>query len=936
MFSKIKNYFRKTKITKRALPILVIFVISLSLFLFNSQAAQAGGISSFFSTLSADQLAAWLIALILIALLAPLGACVLVLTFLLIWVSSYNSFTTTGAVTTGWVVVRDVSNMFFIVVLLIIAIATILGVETYQWKKMLPRLLIMAVLINFSKVIAGILIDFAQVVMMTFVNAFKTGGTGSFVNFIGIDKLLSFNSGSITGTKVDYSVVAVSALLAFVRLIIAGVVIVVMLVVLVMRIVMIWILVVLSPLAFILSTFPAGQKYASQWWEMFGKYLVVGPVLAFFLWLSLATMNGGKTHIIDKSSIPNGEEPPTIGASQGGDWDTAISFIVSIGLLIGGLMITQKMGVAGSELAGSAVQKLQRAGTAPIRGMGTAMNYGLEKASKYSGVELRPQKWAEGFREFRAASRIKTDARVAAKAAQRMEAGKPMRAFMGAPRDAFEKLTTLSGWRAVGNIPRGGGKELQQMFKASQDRRGEIARLELGRISPMDAAKLYSDARKSQPNQEKNRLEKERDRLEPKEQLESRQAELTRRQTELMSGEKPVLAADIPAGLKFDDQTIAKRAEEIRAARQEKDKESDDKILKQAGLDQAPSEIKKRYLDNHDRLAATKDLEEKRITEMASSPKLSNIPLEGRLENARFILTNQSISDRAAELQGKVTPKARSELLEELKLVDRSPEDQQRGLAEHFRQEATKQLSEETTVKQRAIEIEQKIRPAERENILKEAGKDKESPEEQQRFVVDYSLKQARVELAVEAKTKQQSPEDRRKVLEDLGKGKASPEEQNQVLNNYFRETLVQETIKQAAPETKQKLEAVNEELGTVRFDISKREQLEKRIEEQAKIIARLETEEQANKDNPQFWDNKQYVADIKKSVKDLQESLRLGPRNVRQILDELRKRRAQSEDRKEISDSEYRSYLFQLVQDKKIYLNKNQIDEYFKPSKPT
>jgi hypothetical protein len=38
---------------------------------------------------------------------------------------------------------------------------------------------------------------------------------------------------------------------------------------LVMRIVMIWIYVVLSPLAYLLASFPGGQQYSSRWWKDF-------------------------------------------------------------------------------------------------------------------------------------------------------------------------------------------------------------------------------------------------------------------------------------------------------------------------------------------------------------------------------------------------------------------------------------------------------------------------------------------------------------------------------------------------------------------------------------------------------------------------------------------------------------------------------------------
>ena len=44
----------------------------------------------------------------------------------------------------------------------------------------------MAVLINFSKTICGLLIDAAQIIMLTFVGAFSNIGEGSMVDLLGI------------------------------------------------------------------------------------------------------------------------------------------------------------------------------------------------------------------------------------------------------------------------------------------------------------------------------------------------------------------------------------------------------------------------------------------------------------------------------------------------------------------------------------------------------------------------------------------------------------------------------------------------------------------------------------------------------------------------------------------------------------------------------
>ncbi len=60
----------------------------------------------------------------------------------------YN-FTSNTMIVQGWTVVRDVCNLFFLLVLLFIALCTILKIEKYHAKKTLLMLIIMGLLINF-------------------------------------------------------------------------------------------------------------------------------------------------------------------------------------------------------------------------------------------------------------------------------------------------------------------------------------------------------------------------------------------------------------------------------------------------------------------------------------------------------------------------------------------------------------------------------------------------------------------------------------------------------------------------------------------------------------------------------------------------------------------------------------------------------------------
>ncbi|HCM45640.1 MAG TPA: hypothetical protein DIS54_02320, partial [Candidatus Veblenbacteria bacterium] len=241
------------------------------------------------------------IAWLLLLIAGIIGELTITLIGLLVDVAQFNNFIDAPAVAKGWGIVRDVCNMFFIVILLLIAFGSVFRIEEYQYKKILGKLLIMAVLINFSKSIAGFFIDIAQVVMLTFVNGFKEAAAGNIIIGFGIKEMFNFASNISNDTEASGQGLSgleylAAAFLALVTITITCIVVGIYLVVFLLRIVALWFLIIISPIAYALSAFPGdAKKYSSQWWDYFGKYVTTGPILAFFLWLSLAVMQTSKT-----------------------------------------------------------------------------------------------------------------------------------------------------------------------------------------------------------------------------------------------------------------------------------------------------------------------------------------------------------------------------------------------------------------------------------------------------------------------------------------------------------------------------------------------------------------------------------------------------------------------------------------------------------------
>src|SRR3989344_198393 len=83
---------------------------------------------------------------------------------------SSRLFANSTFVSEGWAVVRDLSNLFFILVLLYIAIKIILDLGAAEAQKMITRVIIVALLINFSMFFTKVIIDSSNILALVFYN----------------------------------------------------------------------------------------------------------------------------------------------------------------------------------------------------------------------------------------------------------------------------------------------------------------------------------------------------------------------------------------------------------------------------------------------------------------------------------------------------------------------------------------------------------------------------------------------------------------------------------------------------------------------------------------------------------------------------------------------------------------------------------------------
>jgi len=360
--------FNQKPSRKKLVFILIIMSFVLVLFLV-PQEAKAAVVDA------AGNAVALVVGTIVKIIVAVLGWVITLAISLIVVVAQYNDFTNSPVVSIGWILVRDVCNMFFILILLVIAFSTVLGWEKFHYKKNLVPLLTAAVFINFSKLMCGLLIDLSQVIMLAFVSAFAKIGGGNFAELVGLDQLLSASQTLDTAGKIAAPggwELTGGYILA---LVLAGLFLIVlstMLAILIARIITLWFMVVLSPFALMAQAIPGPfQTYAGKWWSEFTNQLVIGPVMAFFIWLSLSVVNES-TQGMGEVVGAGGLTAPAVGSTNITKPEILLKYVIGIGLMYGSLMMVQMFSSMATKLGG----KISSGATKVIKGV---TKLGLEK-----------------------------------------------------------------------------------------------------------------------------------------------------------------------------------------------------------------------------------------------------------------------------------------------------------------------------------------------------------------------------------------------------------------------------------------------------------------------------------------------------------------------------------------------------------------------------
>ncbi|MCK9577915.1 hypothetical protein M0R01_00280 [bacterium] len=249
----------------------------------------------------------------------------------------------------GWGAMRNLANILLIFGLVAIAISIMVGYEENKAKKMLIRFVITALLINFTPVLCGVVIDLANIIMASFLK----GGVSSAL-------ITALENAKTVDSINSLGIVFIFTLISFVTFfiyILYGLLFMV-------RYIWLWLLIVLSPIALATRAFPDNEYLSymlpdlcqwKEWKRNFLQWAFIGVPAAFSIYLSETMMAAVIANPTLVTSAPSGE--------LSGVFSKVFSYIIPLAVLVMGFVMTvSKGGYAGKKIEGLAGGLWNRSG----------------------------------------------------------------------------------------------------------------------------------------------------------------------------------------------------------------------------------------------------------------------------------------------------------------------------------------------------------------------------------------------------------------------------------------------------------------------------------------------------------------------------------------------------------------------------------------------
>ena len=187
-----------------------------------------------------------------------------------------------------WETFRNIANVVLIIIFLVIIFSQLTGygIDNYGIKKMLPKLIVMAVLINLSYILCELAVDLSNILGVGLDNLFR-GLAGDYADQTStydiVFTLLASVAGAAGAAVYIYDTVTTGGgtalVVALVFALLGAIVIAFLFLAMVgLRMIIVVVFTVISPVAFALYILPNTQSLFKKWWKVFEAALVVYPI----------------------------------------------------------------------------------------------------------------------------------------------------------------------------------------------------------------------------------------------------------------------------------------------------------------------------------------------------------------------------------------------------------------------------------------------------------------------------------------------------------------------------------------------------------------------------------------------------------------------------------------------------------------------------------
>lgn len=191
----------------------------------------------------------------------------------------FKNDSTSGGLKQAWDFFRDIANAVFAVIFLWVIFSQIsnVGVSNYGIKKILPRLIIGALLVNLSFYLCQLAVDLSNILGFSLKGVLEGAASGIDTQSAAAGSISTFMAGALALTGAALFLFLAVSIPTITALLLA---LLVVLVILIVRQAAIILLIAVSPLAFAAWLLPNTENLFKKWISMFKGLLVVFPVVS--------------------------------------------------------------------------------------------------------------------------------------------------------------------------------------------------------------------------------------------------------------------------------------------------------------------------------------------------------------------------------------------------------------------------------------------------------------------------------------------------------------------------------------------------------------------------------------------------------------------------------------------------------------------------------